>query len=134
MAPAKDAESWTVEPNEKAVELYLDALPLPTRLLATTLDRLVREELPDVKAGIKWGVPFYFLSGPVCYVSGAKAHVTFGLAKGHHVDDASGLLTGTGKSPIRKAIFKVNAPVPDATVRAWLQAALRADATWRRAP
>ncbi len=122
--------SWRVSADAAAVKAYFAALPLPVRCVARQLDAWVREEIPEVTVGIKWRVPFYALTGPVCYVSGAKNHVTFGIVKGDHVEDASGLLTGTGKSPIRKAIFKANTDVPEATVRTWLRAAREADETW----
>jgi hypothetical protein len=110
-----------------AVEAYYDRLPLPIRATARTLGALAREALPGARAIIRYGVPFYCLREPVCYVSAAKAHVTFGLTRGVEVPDRSGLLTGTGRSPIRKATFRVGDPVPEATVRAWLRHARRLD-------
>ena len=126
--PAK--EPWGVAPDAAAVRAYYAALDLPVRALARSLDALVREELPGVKAGVKWRVPFYFLKGPVCYVSAARRHVTFGLLQGDAIPDETGLLTGTGKSPIRKATLRVGEALPEAAVRAWLREARRADAAW----
>lgn len=123
-------DPWAVAPDEEAVAAYFARLPLPVRLVARRLDALVREEVPGVRAGIKWSVPFYSLRGPVCYVSAAKKHVTFGLVQGEKVRDATGLLVGTGKSPIRKAVLKPEREVPEAAVRAWLADARAADALW----
>lgn len=108
---------------------YYARLPLPTRLVAAELDHLARAALPGAAVGIKWRVPFYALREPVCYVSAASRHVTFGLLRGIDVPDASGLLTGTGRSPIRKAVFPAGEDVPRATVRGWLRHARRLDAT-----
>lgn len=124
--------AWRVASDEAAVRTYFDRLDLPVRALARRLDELVREVVPDVRAGIKWSVPFYARRGPVCYVSAAKRHVTFGLAQGARVHDATGILTGTGRSPIRKAILRVDEEMPEAALRAWLRAAAKADEGWGR--
>lgn len=113
--------------TEDDAERYLARLPLPVRVVARSLDALAREELGGPRVGIKYGVPFYALREPVCYVSAAKRHVTFGLLRGVEVEDASGLLTGTGKSPIRKAVFPAGADVQERVVRGWLRQARRLD-------
>jgi hypothetical protein len=123
-------DRWAVAPAAKEVAAYFERAPLPVRVTAKELDALVHAVLPNVVAGIKWSVPFYALKGPVCYISVARTHVTFGLLQGVDVSDASGRLIGTGKSPIRKAIFSAGEPVPRATVRAWLRDARRLDASW----
>lgn len=121
---------WDIAPDEEKVERYFDRLALPVRLVARELDTLARKALPGCAVGIKWGVPFYALRGPVCYISCAKEHVTFGLLMGVDVEDPSGILEGTGKSPIRKAVFRAGEPLPTAVVRAWLKKARKLDATW----
>lgn len=122
--------SWEVEPDRAAIERYFARMPLPTRVVALELDALVRAALPRATMGIKWGVPFYARKGPVCYISAAQRHVTFGLLQGAEIPDASGRLTSTGKSPIAKAVFKAGDPVPTAEVRAWLKRAVALDRTW----
>lgn len=124
------AAPWDLRADAAAVRAYYARLDLPVRVVARQLDALARAELPGARAGIKWAVPFYYLRGPVCYVSAAKRHVTFGLLRGVDVEDASGRLVGTGKSPIRKATFAAGADVPERTVRAWLRQARRLDAKW----
>ena len=122
--------NWDIPEDEKAVQAYYDRLALPVRLVARELDALVRAAVPDARLGMKWSVPFYSRKGPICYVSAAKKHVTFGLLKGVDVADASGRLVGTGKSPIRKAVFPAGEPVPKTLVRGWLREAKRLDARW----
>lgn len=84
-------ESWKVAPDEERVEGYFARLALPVRLVARELDALAREGLPGCAVGIKWGVPFYTLRRPVCYVSCAKKRVTFGLLMGADIEDPSGV-------------------------------------------
>lgn len=122
--------SWDVVADDAAVAAYLARLPGPVREVAAELDGLVRAVLPDARAGIKWSVPFYARKGPVCYVSAAKRHVTFGFLQGEKLEDASGLLVPTPRSPIRKAVFAVGAKVPRRHVRAWLAQARRLDESW----
>ncbi|HUR69478.1 MAG TPA: DUF1801 domain-containing protein [Candidatus Thermoplasmatota archaeon] len=130
MAARKPSGPWAIAPDEVAVERYLAKMPLPTRVVAIELDALARAAIPRMTIGIKWSVPFYAKKGPICYLSAAKEHVTFGLVQGAGIPDASGLLVGTGKSPIRKAIFPAGEPVPRAIVRAWLRHAAKLDKTW----
>lgn len=122
--------NWRVEPDDAAVEAYIARLALPIRLIARDLDALVRAELPEARAGIKWSVPFYAQKGPICYVSAAKRHVTFGLVNGVDIPDASGRLVGTDRSPIRKAVFPTGEAVPKTLIRGWLRHARRIDARW----
>jgi len=77
-----ERSTWAVPPDEAAVASYLAKLPLPVRLVAADLDALARAAIPDAVVGIKWSVPFYARKGPICYLSAAKEHVTFGLLKG----------------------------------------------------
>lgn len=95
--------------------------------------RALALEYEFVTEGIAWGVPFWFMDrekagfsqqegpwAPFCYVSCAKAHVTVGIAKGIEVQDRFNLLTGTGKSPIRKLTLKKNADFPEEPIRDYL--------------
>lgn len=121
---------WAIAPDERAVARYYAGKPGPVREVALALDAIVRKELPGVTAGMKWAVPFYVRKGPVCYVSVAKKHVTFGLLHGEKVPDPSGLLTGTGKTTIRSTRFLPFEPVPKGDVRAWLRASRKFDDAW----
>lgn len=121
---------WNIRPASAEAKAYVAALPLPVRAVARTLDGAVRDTIPGVRVGMKWAVPFYYSKGAICYVSAAQRHVTFGLVNGDKISDASGFLTGTGKSPIRKATFRVGDEVPEKVVTAWLRQAKKLDAYW----
>lgn len=114
-----------IKADRKAAEAYFRKLEGPVQAMAKRLDRIVREEAPDSKVGIKWAVPMYFRdAGALAYVSAAKRHVTFGVVRGAELKDTTGLLRSTGRSPIGSATFPISAPIPEKTVRRWLREAL----------
>lgn len=107
------------------VRAYFERLPLEARVMARRLDELVHEAAPDALEAVYWGVPFYFgKEDGIAYLSAAKTHVTLGFPNGDRMDDPSGTLVGTGKSPIRKATLKLSKPLDEALVRAWLAQAV----------
>ncbi len=106
---------------------YLRDLEPEQRAIVERIRKMVQDGDGDVVECIAWGIPFWFRKGPLCYASAAKAHVTFGVARGVEVQDASGLLKGTGKSPIRKAVLKLGRDLPEDAMRDWLQQALALD-------
>ena len=105
------------------VQMYLDDLGEPQRSICQAVRDAVKQD-PDVVEGIAWGVPFYFRKGPLCYTSAAQRHVTVGMARGMEIDDPSGQLSGTGKSPIAKVVVKKELPAEFAD---WLAQALSLD-------
>ena len=121
--------AWHDQPKQRDhpdVLAYIADLEPAQHAHVETMRALVRLD-PDVVECLAWGVPFWFRRGPLAYASAAKAHVTLGLARGVELDDRFGLLSGTGKSPIRKAVVKLNAPFPEAAVRDWLEQAIQLD-------
>lgn len=124
-------ERWGVPVRRRHpdVEALLAAVEGPVGDLARRLRATVREEVPRVLEGIKWRVPFFFLEGPLCYISPARAHVTFGIARGTEVRDPWGLLSGTGRSPITRAVLRPDRPYPEPALRDWLRQAVALDGT-----
>lgn len=106
------------------VDAYLARLNPPQRRLAFLVRALVHEEAPGATEAISWGVPFFFLEDGICYVSAARTHVTLGFPNGIRVKDASGLLVGTGRSPIRKATLPLDAEPPVEVLRDWVRQAV----------
>ncbi len=105
------------------VQAYIDDLDEPQRSICQAVRERVKQD-PAVVEGIAWGVPFYFRHGPLCYTSAARRHVTVGFARGMEIDDPTGQLRGTGKSPIAKAVVKKDLP---AEFEDWLQQAFALD-------
>ncbi|HWG92584.1 MAG TPA: DUF1801 domain-containing protein [Candidatus Thermoplasmatota archaeon] len=120
-------ETMDLRRDHPDVRAYLQRLAPEQRRVATHLRALIRDEVPDVREGILWAIPFYWRKHPFCYVSPAKRHVTLGFPLGVGINDATGLLTGTGKSTIRKAVLKLKEDVPEEAVRDWLQQAIAID-------
>ena len=120
--------AWHDGPKQRdhpEVDAYLDDLNDRQRAICDAVRAAVKQD-PDVVEGIAWGVPFYFRKGPLCYTSAAKGHVTVGMARGIEIDDPSGKLSGTGKSPIAKATVKFKDGLP-AEFADWLQQAIDLD-------
>jgi len=126
--PPAVSRVWNIEARRRHpdVEGFLRDREGPVGDLARRLRKIVHDAVPDAEEGMKWGVPFFVRKGPLCYISPARRHVTFGLARGVEIDDTSGRLCGTGKSPIRKAEIRPG-DLPEADVRGWLAQAVALD-------
>ncbi len=121
--------AWHDGPKQRDhpdVAAYIEDLDEPQQGVVQRVRAIVQED-PEVVEGIAWGIPFWFRRGPLCYASAAKAHVTLGMARGLEIQDRHGLLTGTGKSPIRKAVIKRKDAFPEEAFRDWLRQAVALD-------
>ncbi len=121
--------AWHDQPkfrDHPDVDAYIADQPEAQQGILMRVRDIVKEDL-DVVEGIAWGVPCYFRHGPLCYTSAAKTHVTVGLFRGIEIDDPTGALTGTGKSPVAKAVVKPQAGLDEAAFRQWLAQAIQLD-------
>jgi len=107
------------------VTAYIADLEPPQKAIVEAIRRIVKEEVPDAVEGIAYGVPFWFARDPLCYASAAKNHITLGMARGMEIEDRFGLLTGTGKSPIRKCVVKLKTGLNPVALREWLRLAVK---------
>jgi hypothetical protein len=82
--------------SASAVKAYLAKLKPAARMVSQTLRQLVLEAVPGIQESLKWGMPCYSHNGMVCYISPAKAHVSFGFYRGTELTDPQGLLEGEG--------------------------------------
>lgn len=118
--PTREELAATSRKRHPDVVAYLERLPPPARALASDLRKLVHATVKDARERLYYGVPFFFLDGVgFCYVSPAKDHLTLGIVWGASIRDDTGLLVGTGKSPIRKITLGYDDPIPDAA-RDWI--------------
>lgn len=82
-----------------AIDAYVQQADPRLQEIVQGLRALLRETVPEAREAINpWGLPTWEVDGPLCYVSLAKNHVTFGFAQGTSLDDPHGLLEGTGKN------------------------------------
>jgi hypothetical protein len=83
--------------------------------------------VPDAKASIKWGVPFYIRNGRnVCALAAFKEHVGINFfAPPDALADPDGKLEGSGKG---NRMLKVRSPadIESASILRWLKAAVAA--------
>ena len=79
------------------VDLYFKSLSPKLAKCAEKLRKTIFEVEPNVTEELKWSQPCYGKVKDVCYISGAKAHITFGFFRGTELDDPHGRLEGTGK-------------------------------------
>jgi hypothetical protein len=86
------------------------------REIVETLRALVSKADPQASEGFKWSMPVFEHDGMLCYIAPMKTSVNFGFYESAPVlDDADGLLEGTGKrmrhvklssaNDVRKALF-----------------------------
>ena len=79
------------------VDVYLKSLAPKLAKCAEKLRQTIFEVQPDATEELKWSQPCYGKVQDVCYISGAKDHITFGFFRGTELDDPHGKLEGTGK-------------------------------------
>lgn len=99
--------------------------------IVARLDRIILEVVPDATRVSKYGGTLYTLApdekeGQFCGVFAYAKHVQLSFSRGDRLDDAAGMLAGTGKYRPRHLNFADASHVPEAQVRAFV---LRASET-----
>lgn len=104
---------------------YLAEQPSDKRALLEQLRALVMKGLPDAEVSIKWGVPFYAMSGKqVCALAAFKEHVAINFfAPPAVLVDPDKKLEGSGKGN-RMLKVRSAADIDSASIRRWLKAAV----------
>lgn len=133
--PAKKAEGSAAKPAAKRedhgapIEAYFAKQSEAIRALMEALRALILAEAPEAESGLKWGFPFFTLKGQLlCGLRANKAHLGLILTGPPGTfDDPEGLLSGEGETG-RQLKLTPGQSIPEAQVRAWLQAAARAAA------
>ncbi|MCR9137364.1 MAG: DUF1801 domain-containing protein [Alphaproteobacteria bacterium] len=85
---------------DRTVEDYVAARSEPVRAVLQALRDLVRQTVPDVTEGMKWGAPVFFdgKGEAIIYLYGGKNHAHLGFVHGAELKDPDGILKGRGPS------------------------------------
>jgi hypothetical protein len=103
------------------IDGYLARQAPAQRAILEALRRLVREVAQDASESIKWGMPFYMVTGAnLCVLAAHKAHVaiTF-FAPPEVFEDPEHLLEGTGKTG-RHLKIRTPADLRTDQIRGWI--------------
>lgn len=94
------------------VDAYLARAEGPVRALAQALrDALHGAAALDER--IRYGCAFFQQDGrDVAYLSTARRHVTLGFPEGARLQDEGALLSGTGRSDVRRLVLRPGEPLP----------------------
>ncbi len=79
------------------VDVYFKSLAPKLAKSAEKLRKTIFDVEPNATEALKWSQPCYGKVKDVCYISGAKDHITFGFFRGTELDDPHSKLQGTGK-------------------------------------
>ncbi len=82
--------------SKKTVEEYIAELEPWQGEIVAQVRRIVVEAAPEAEESIKWAQPVYELNGPFAYIKAFKISVNFGFWRGVDIQDAKGLLQGSG--------------------------------------
>jgi hypothetical protein len=84
--------------GSKTIDAYIAGLEAWQAEVATSVREIVRGAAPEAKEGIKWSQPVWETNGPFCYLKAWKNSVNLGFWRGVELEDAQGLLEGSGKT------------------------------------
>ena len=84
--------------RSKDVDQLLARIESPQRDVATALREAILEAGPELREGVKWGVPCYSANKLVCSIAAHSDHTNLEFYRGTSLRDPKRLLEGTGKS------------------------------------
>jgi len=87
------------------VEDFIADLDEVNRDLCFQLHDFLVQSVPNVNYCIKWGVPFYYYYGNLCYINPKKHYLILGFYQGAKLANQSGILKGQG-ALVRHVIIK----------------------------
>lgn len=81
---------------EKTVDGYIAGLEGWQAEIVSEVRKIIRATAPEAEEAVKWAQPVYSSNGPFAYIKAFKNAVNFGFWRGVDLNDADGLLQGTG--------------------------------------
>jgi uncharacterized protein YdhG (YjbR/CyaY superfamily) len=100
------------------VEAYIAGLPAPARAALDRLRTQIRAAAPKAEEGFGYGLPGFYLDGPLFYYGAAKGHCALYGTVPDGFDDALSAFDRS-KGTVR---FMPDAPIPAATVKRLVKA------------
>ncbi|MGF1533540.1 MAG: DUF1801 domain-containing protein [Bernardetiaceae bacterium] len=95
-----------------SITAFLLQLPPDKQRLVHLLHTEIQCYIPDIQSSIKWGIPFYSLQHPLCYLNPRPEHLIVGFYYGAQMPNRAGALTGTG-SQVRHWCISWDTETPD---------------------
>lgn len=118
----------SVSPSRgKTPAWYLETLAAPERAIADQIMDLFVKAAPKATASIKWAQIVWESNGPFAFMKGNKAHVTLGFWRGAELEDAGGLLEGSGDR-MRHLKLTAGSKLPTKAIAAFVKQALALNA------
>ena len=68
--------------KDPRVDAYIKKAPPFARPILTHLRKIVHKGCPRCEEAMKWQMPFFDYSGPICFMASFKHHAAFGFWKG----------------------------------------------------
>lgn len=76
---------------------FIAQLPLEQQMLTQFLHEFLLREFPELRAKIKWQIPFYTRHHNLCYLNPKPEKLILGFVYGAFLPNQSGALVGEGK-------------------------------------
>ena|SRR6185436_11172369 len=111
----------------KPVEPWIQGLKPEPKAIVQPLHRLVLQAGPGLKAGLKWGMPFYSGNGMVCFIMVAKHHVNLGFVRGNDLKDPKKVLTAGTSKTMRALRLTSSQDLQPAVVKSFVKQAVALD-------
>jgi len=113
--------------NEITVDEFVNTKVLPEfRPVVQMLQRLMRENAPDAREFMSYGIPNYKGNRGLAVISPTKNDITFAFSRGADFEDEHGLLRGVGR--VSKHIkLKAVDDVPEEVLVFYINQALELD-------
>ncbi|GAB5556686.1 MAG: hypothetical protein SchgKO_08990 [Schleiferiaceae bacterium] len=78
----------------KPVEVYIDNLPVYKREAVLGLVQCIESEVPQAELFLKYGIPYFYLEKPYCYLNPKEKGIDLGFHKGQQLTSPHVLKAG----------------------------------------
>lgn len=90
-----------IPPPIPEVSDFIETLDLPLQPLTRQVRALILSTLPQAEEQFKWKVPFYYLHGPLCYLTPGEGGMVIGFIRGVDMSDYAGVFTAKDRKQVR---------------------------------